>query len=336
MTRWSVMLVAVAAGGLAGGLSEAAPRSPSVLAWPGPAPQLRARDKSPREIVDWNAGCAGCHATEAAAWQGSRHGNAFSNEPFQRALEREPEHTRSFCVGCHAPEAQHAASEAASLGVACITCHTPLGPVLATASSGKAPHATFASRDFRSVETCRRCHEFEFPRHGSGLMQRTVGEHTESGAEATCVSCHMPSGAASHSFPGGYDARLVKEALVVRAERRGCDAVITLTPQRASHAVPTGDLFRRLAVEVTPDGAGPATRFLARHFVQHDGRRVEIADDRPHLGPRDVRFPLTGRCDAPFSYRVSYQRVGFVPGDDEASATIDSELRLAEGRVPAR
>jgi hypothetical protein len=334
--HWALPTLAVALGALASGSSDAAPAARSILAWPGPAPQLRAQRESAAEIADWNAGCIGCHATEAAAWERSRHRNAFANTPFQSALAREPESTKSFCVGCHAPEARHGASEATALGVACITCHTPLGPVLASSSSGRAPHATFASDEFRSLKTCARCHEFDFPRHGpeGGSMQRTIGEHRESGSEATCVSCHMPAGEESHAFPGGYDEALLKRSLRVRAERRGCNAVLTLTPNGVTHAVPTGDLFRRLAVRVTGSGRPSETRYLARHFVQRDGRRFEVSDDRPHLGAREVSFALTGACDASFAFDVRYQRVGFVPGDDEANATVESEVELASGRVP--
>jgi hypothetical protein len=335
---WAPLSLAIAGGALASGLSDAAPASErGILAWPGPAPQLRARDKSAAEIADWNAGCVSCHATEAAAWSGSRHRHAFDNEPFQNALAREPESTRSFCVGCHAPEAQHAGGEATELGVACITCHTPLGPVLASRASGKAPHGTFASTSFRSTDSCKRCHEFEFPRHGpaGGLMQRTISEHDSANSEATCVSCHMPSGAQSHAFPGGYDSELLKKALAMRAERRACNAVLTLTPNGVTHAVPTGDLFRRLAVSVTAQGEQKETRYLARHFMLQGGRRIEISDDRPHLAPREVRFSLGGACDVPFSYAVSYQRVGFIAGDDEANATIESEVLIADGRVAA-
>lgn len=337
MKRWGLWLMVTAAA-LAGVGSEAAPsRSSSVLAWPGPAPQLRARDKSAAEIVAWNAGCTSCHAAEAAAWRGSRHRHAFENEAFQEALAREPKSTKDFCIGCHAPESGHADSEAASLGVACVTCHTPLGPVLASSASGKAPHGTFASADFRSTSTCKRCHEFEFPRHGpgGGAMQRTISEHGAAGSEPTCVSCHMPSGAESHAFPGGYDEPMLKKSLTVKVERRSCKAVVTLTPNGVTHAVPTGDLFRRLAVRLTRGDGSSEMRYLARHFTLQGGRRIEISDDRPHLGPREVGFSLGNACDAPFSFDVRYQRVGFIAGDDEANATIESEVRLADGRVAA-
>lgn len=167
-------------------------------------------------------------------------------------------------------------------------------------------------------------------------MQRTISEHGDANSEATCVSCHMPSGADSHAFPGGYDEALVKKALSVRAERRACEAVVTLTPNGVTHAVPTGDLFRRLRVRIISDGGSSRTRYLSRHFRQHNGRRTEVADDRPHLAAREVRLSLAGACDAAFSYAVSYQRVGFVPGDDEESATVESEFIVDDGRVAGR
>jgi hypothetical protein len=73
---------------------------------------------------------------------------------------------------------------------------------------------------------------------------------------------------------------------------------------------------------------GPALQ--AAKWASHRG----VADDRPHLAPREVRFALAGACDAAFSYAVTYQRVGFVPGDDEENATVESEFIVDDGRVP--
>lgn len=320
-----------------------AARAAKILRWPGPGPQLRSAGLAPNDLAQWNRGCEGCHAEIAAEWRSSRHHVAYTNESFQAALEREPEDTRGFCVRCHAPEskARVGADGAARLGVACITCHVPLGPVLAVESSSASPHASFASLSFRSVDACKSCHEFELPRHRRpGLMQCTVSEHQESGSELSCSACHMPkrSGHRSHAFPGGYDEAFVRDALEVDAAIVGSRATIRIVPRRVTHAVPTGDLFRRLAVEVWPIGVGgerlaPVRRYLARHYEDGGGERVEVSDDRPHLTARLVHFELPAAARDRFEWRVRYERVGFHRGDDEAKAEVESAFLIASGAV---
>ena len=337
----------------AAGLAAAAALDPSIadalppiLRWPGPGPQVRARGVTPKDVVAWNTGCEHCHQAIASEWRTSRHHAAFTNPSFQAALSREPSSTRGFCVRCHAPESQAKrpgeVDEASSLGVACLTCHVPLGPVLASTRGGRpAPHATTASVEFRSVEACRGCHEFAFPNHREEreLMQRTISEHQESGREAACTACHMPSndGHRGHSFPGGYDEALVRSSLVVKAERQPGVARVILATKNVTHAVPTGDLFRRLAVEVVPlsrEGArlGPETRYLTRHYEVVAGERRELGDDRPHLTPREVAFSLPVEATG-FEWRVRYERVGFHPNEDEGAAEVESAFDVAAGVV---
>lgn len=315
----------------------------SVLRWPGPGPQVRATGLSARETIEWNAGCEHCHESIAAEWRGSRHRAAYANESFQAAVAREPEGTRSFCVHCHAPEsrARVEVDAASELGVACVTCHVPLGPVLAAERdpARPAPHATLASVDFRSAEACRGCHEFSFPKHRAAdtLMQRTVSEHEESGRDVSCAACHMPTegGHRSHAFRGGYDEPFVRSSVVVSAEHGSGAARLTLETKGVTHAVPTGDLFRRLAVEVVPIAGGevrlPAlTRYLARHYEVRGGERREIGDDRLHLGPRYVSFALPPEAVG-FEWRVRYERVGFHVGEREDGAAVESAFEVASG-----
>ncbi len=317
----------------------------AALRLPGPGPQLRPQRLAAPEMVAWNGGCEHCHEAIASEWRTSRHHAAFTNGSFQAALEREPEATRAFCVGCHAPESRSAErpDAAAEIGVGCITCHVLAGPVVAADKSGHAPHATTATPGFRSAEACKSCHEFDFPGHRSrgASMQRTVSEHEASGSSLTCSSCHMPAtaGHKSHAFPGGYDEALVRSALEVVVEQHGETARLTLTTKNVTHAVPTGDLFRRLAVEVIPvavDGsrAEPVTRYLARHYRGIGRERVEVDDDRPHLVPRTVVLDLPAQTRAGgFDWVVRYERVGFHPGDDEARAEVESAFVIASGGV---
>jgi hypothetical protein len=316
-----------------------------ILRWPGPGPQVRGTDLSPQRLIEWNAGCEHCHEAVASEWRSSRHHAAYENESFQAAVAREPEITRSFCVHCHAPEsrARVGVDAASELGVACVTCHVPLGPVLAAGRdpARQAPHATLGSVDFRSADACRGCHEFAFPKHRAAdtLMQRTVSEHEESGRDIGCSACHMPAegGHRSHAFRGGYDEPFVRSSVVVSAELGSGEAHLSLETKDVTHAVPTGDLFRRLAVEVVPIGGGevrlPAlTRYLARHYEVRGGERREIGDDRLHLGPRHVSFALPPEALG-FEWRVRYERVGFHPGEREDGAAVESAFDVASGVV---
>jgi hypothetical protein len=141
----------------------------------------------------------------------------------------------------------------------------------------------------------------------------------------------------SHAFPGGYDEGFVRASLDVDAELVGARAVIRVVPKGVTHAVPTGDLFRRLAIEIVPLAEGgerlaAQRRYLARHYEEAGGERVEVSDDRPHLGERVVSFDLSGEASG-FAWRVRYERVGFHPNDDESAAEVESAFEIASGQV---
>jgi len=229
------------------------------------------------EPADPSAGCAGCHATIAAEWEGSSHHRSATNDAYVAQLAREP---LPFCRGCHAPRADAARPTPAAIaekGIGCVDCHA--GLVIDHARGG-APKA----------RACEGCHEFAFPR-GPGLMQKTASEHRASAYGATaCASCHLPSrdGHRDHRF----DVEpLVAKAIVVDVTRAGPNRLaFRLAPGAVGHAFPTGDLFRRLAVRVrSPDGARVAERFLGREFVSTtlaDGTRTrtEVRDERVGAG----------------------------------------------------
>ena len=316
---------------------------------PRPAPQLRA-EPTADSVLNRNASCVHCHPAEAAEWQSSRHRIAYTNGEFQRALAREPASGRSFCVRCHAPEAptDGSASRAHEIGVACVTCHVPLGPVLAAPSrrpAARAPHGLLRTASFRTAEACAGCHEFEFPGNGHGkMMQRTVTEHRESAsADRGCAGCHMPTVGdgddrhRSHSFPGGHDPELVRSALRIHAARPDPDLVrIELAPHDVTHAVPTGDLFRRLAVTVESDDV-KRVRYLGRHFVPAPRGRNEVADNRVHLRPSvlEVVLPETA-AGTEVRWSVRYERVAHFNGPDPEKATVDGFVLLAAGELPHR
>lgn len=315
-----------------------------VPSWPGPSASAIPALVGSRARVD--ATCETCHADVAEEWRASRHRAAFTNPEFQGALAREPARA-AFCRGCHAPEADPRAAPTTAVaeqtpwgrGVTCVSCHLPAGSsaILAGPGTAKAPHALRREPAFTTERACLSCHEFAFPGR-TDAMQRTVSEHAEGGAGASCADCHMRRTEdgertgrphASHRFPGGHDAALVSGAVRVETRREPGRVIVRLTPTGVSHAVPTGDLFRRLAVTVTT-ATGTETRYLARRLaVGGDGH--ELADDRLFVTPRELMFPLDEASDwQPVQTRVALERVAFHTGETPERAVVEGEIVIAD------
>ncbi len=284
-----------------------------------------------------NEGCTTCHEAIAQEWRASNHAEAFRHGTFQLAYIMEP---LPFCAACHAPEADPARPlpPASDLGVACVTCH-PGGRRWRLAGSAAAP----ATPRERANAACASCHEFPFPGDGAGapprLMQKTVSEHAASSARDTpCVGCHMraveePGGGrhVDHRFLASRGADLVRRASRVEVRREGDAAVFTFTRASAGHALPTGDLFRRLRLVVESDAAA-RTVFLSRKTRESsaDGREP---DTRPFADGRDVYVAVIPLQDlrGPLRYRVVYERVAHPNGEDDEGATVDGAIELARG-----
>lgn len=311
---------------------------------PGPAPQAVAG----RLGID-NDSCEACHAVQAAQWRGSQHQTAYREAEFQRALAHEP---LPFCRGCHAPEADPAAPappELAGLGVGCVSCHVPEDMVLGAPGPGRAaaPHAIRRPPGFAGDQACAGCHEFAFPGRPGVMMQATIAEHAASEHAATsCADCHMPrlaGGRRDHRFAGSRDPELLRRSLRVTAGRAGGTVNMTIEPGWVGHAVPTGDLFRRLVVEAeVADGRQVLAReaqALGRRFAQEHGRRTPIADDRvgARPGPTEVVLALGAVADdRPIRWRVRHERVAFAASDGGVTKVWDSTT-IAEGTLaPAR
>jgi hypothetical protein len=274
-----------------------------------------------------NETCATCHAEIAREWKTSLHHASFDDPIFLASYAREP---ARFCVDCHAPEdktGEGRASLLASLGTACTTCH-------------KAPHE---KKTNDAVVACAGCHEFSFPgREASARledkMQRTLAEHSKSDlADVACTSCHMPTtnGHKSHIFGGGHDPKWLASAIDVKAKRSDRKVTIAIAPGHVGHAIPTGDLFRRLLVGVeTVDERGEVIardmKPMGREFAIDHGQRIETADTRPGThgaNASTVELTLSGDKGRWF---VSYQRVlGESPGEIEVA----QDLRVMEGWI---
>ncbi|MFO0757794.1 MAG: multiheme c-type cytochrome [Byssovorax sp.] len=335
-----------------------APSATPHAAMPGPAPDpSRGGTARPRaDIAAQNDACERCHAAIAAEWRSSLHRGAHTDPIYQRALAIEP---LAFCRGCHAPEADPSADppEAlGALGVGCVSCHLAGNNVLAASTSsprGPAPHPVLRDPRFGGPEACAGCHEFAFPdaalRGRVELMQSTASEHRRSGFASTgCASCHMPEtgGHRSHAFLGARDPAAMRAAAKVVAERSGPSTVrLTIASAGVGHALPTGDLFRRLEVSVEAEGpdhqvVSEARRYLTRHFQDERLPRGGIVrsvkrDDRPLDGPIVVELAL-GPEAAPFpiGYRLAYQRVEHPRSDRAEDALVEGEIELASGVLP--
>jgi Cytochrome c554 and c-prime len=321
-------------------MGSAAPQSRVILPHPTSANDSDKPEGWPRARI--NETCVGCHVEIAAEWKESRHHLAYTNGPFQRSLAREAAQLQPFCQGCHAPEANPLLPPSklvAEMGIGCVTCHVPRGPILSANESPNAPHGVLKAPEFASDAACAHCHDFLFPglTGKTGLhMQRTVQEHTQNNAQGqTCADCHMPSTVGSqshkdHRFPGGYDLSLWQKALDIRAERLTATQIrVLLEPRDVTHAVPTGDLFRRIAVHIIPDkpeNNAPSIVYLARHFDR--GRTMrEVSDNRVYTKTNTLTLDVP---PGGIIIRVHYERVANHRSPNERDAEIESTVLLRE------
>lgn len=186
------------------------------------------------------------------------------------------------------------------------------------------------------------------------MLQMTVSEHQASPyADRPCARCHMPlvpgpSGEhRSHAFSSPRDPTSLREAVVLDVAREGHALWVTARLDGVGHALPTGDLFRRIEISAEALGADMAvvsreTRHLARHFGRVRGPaglevRVDESDDRLTPGVVSTMLLDLGE-DAEaltIAYRISYQRALFVKDGAENEAEVFDEVVLAEGLLPA-
>lgn len=262
MRRWLL------AGGIAVAAACAAPRRP--LPPPPSAPVVVAKHE-----------CAGCHEREVAEWNASLHRVSFTDKDFQTSFAIEPE---EFCFRCHAPLAKDRADHAgAALGTACVSCHA------------LAPGHTEGKTTVASTAGCGGCHEFTFPRQ-KDLMQSTMTEHARSAfADRSCTSCHMPRGAdghRDHRFDVSRNEALLRRAIDVKARRTTEGLAVDLVTKDVGHAMPTGDLFRRMLVVVHAEDAkgmpmGEDEIVLGRRF-ERLGPVTREREDTRVMGQRTV------------------------------------------------
>lgn len=277
--------------------------------------------------------CGDCHPTELAAWTTSRHRVSWTNALFQREYQLSPS---PFCVYCHAPLAgqaaeilEGAAGATRDQGVTCATCHLRRGLVLGPSGDGGGEHPTIADPGLRDPAFCASCHDFDTP--GAVAPPEPMQATAREAAGERCVSCHMPGG--DHHFGGGHDLEALRGALAVSVERRGRALVFTLAAQGTAHALPTGDLFRHLTLEVQDPGG----RWTELAWL---GRRLESMPD-PSTGTwvrrttLDTRLwpgrPLTVRAESQASsWRVRMHYAA----DDSPLPESERVTLVSEGSCP--
>jgi hypothetical protein len=383
----SIALLATASGvGLVVGEAAGASRG-AISTRPSSTPDASAAGRPTASFAGPRIGadeeCRACHEHIAREWGASQHRSAWTDAPFQRAFVVEP---LAFCRDCHAPEGRELPSgevrltaevvrdPGSALGVSCVTCHLDGDGETVRAAPARphgthdvaAPHPIRRDPALMGAAACADCHEFDFP--GTSLrgarlaMQSTVSEHAASSAsERPCQDCHMPwvdsatGRHRSHAIAGGHDGELLARALAVTATRHE-DATLSVgiaTTSSVGHAVPTGDLFRRLAIELRVAGddasregmssdrrAVFATRYLGRTFGDAAGQtritvRQERRDDRPRAGgTAEVRLGIPAEhATAPLELRVWLERVQHPRGDDPRDAVVAGRTLAWSGRI---
>ncbi len=187
-------------------------------------------------------------------------------------------------------------------------------------------------------------------------MQGTVDEHRVSRFAAQgCQECHMPLVSSpdgtkhrNHDFRVIGNVAMLRSALSARAFRGENNEVrVALSAARVGHAVPTGDMFRRLEVRarVVDEEVNAKSVVLTRRFAMiprdgsHSGAlRIQVGDDRvPSTGEAreaNLVFPQAVRGKK-IAWEVAYQRM------PPAMATIwgvdwkTDEVIIAEGTIQA-
>ncbi len=274
-------------------VAVAQPREPSGARDAGPDASAPSGTDARDEDFGADA-CTRCHASVVHAWRGSLHAQAAVDPIF--VAEHAVRHD-AWCLTCHDPRG-------GGRGVDCAVCHVQNGHVVSTVASGRAPHAVVADAAMGTESACVTCHDFDFPRVARQPMQNTVDEWRASAAGergVRCQECHMARARNlhDHGTPGRLDPALAARALGVTArawlagETTRVELVLT---SRAGHAVPTGDLYRRLVVSASADGV-EETRELRRRFTNERGQLREVADGRvPARGARRVTIALAVRA----------------------------------------
>lgn len=324
--------------------------------------------EAPASMTDASsATCGGCHRRVYRQWVASGHADAWNGAAFQATWT---DHPKGWCLMCHLPSAtaqseltgtaspvqpHHELNKAAekafvSEGVGCASCHVRDGEVLTPYKPGwfaKNAHSIRQDTRLAEPEFCAGCHEFAFPVHeplfpfayGDTPMQSTWSEwssssHADEGDR--CQDCHMPRG--QHKWPGGHDLAWLADHVDVEVASDGATATVRLSAIGAGHAVPTGDVFRKLEVELCADRACDDPMGKARFFKffrpTDTSWRIE-SDTR--VPPPTINNPEPFvKVEAPLTGAATWWRLWIVYGESRLAERLpQSDVRglVAEGAV---
>jgi hypothetical protein len=149
-----------------------------------------------------------------------------------------------------------------------------------------------------------------------------------------------------HGFAVVGQPQMLRAAVTIAATRpEPGRVVIELSPRLVGHAFPTGDLFRRVVIELHADDDGQAwstQRVLEREFVGQrvgDGQiiKVEREDSRVGIGrgPRIVELELPAELHGrPLRWVLVYERALEAASGSQRHADIWDRTAFAEGRLP--
>jgi hypothetical protein len=99
----------------------------------------------------------------------------------------------------------------------------------------------------------------------------------------------MPDG--NHDVLGAQDRDWLASSVSVRTLRRGEKVLFLLSTVGVGHALPSGDLFRHLTLEVERDGAWQEIAWLGRRFAVQDpeGQALKVLAEDSSLQPGQER-----------------------------------------------
>ena len=198
--------------------------------------------------------CGKCHEEIYQEWSNSRHAVSHNNPNFSASVAEAP--LAKWCLNCHLPIRSRGleASNGPPRGVTCAVCHIRDNKLLVSkplSKWGQSEHPNAeVNPTLSDASFCAGCHQFEGPTSTHPIVfkgdpvQDTWGEWSRvPEPKSSCQQCHMPTG--RHTFYGGHHLKTVQSALEVTVSE---GELTVATTEKVSHAVPTGDPFRRMVL----------------------------------------------------------------------------------------
>ena len=272
--------------------------------------------------------CGGCHTSIYGEWSQSMMSKAFDDPLFQAQWKSQQE--LFLCLHCHTPlqeqqpvlvtgleklkpmtgrgeTNQNFDAELQHEGVTCAACHVKGGKVVGSVEGIDAPHPVAVDSQMGVTgEVCEGCHQLDAPvlYRLDRPLSDTFGEwrrwKSETGADESCVDCHMSvverpwvdggivRTSHDHRFLGRSSADLLRSGLRWEPPTLQSSTVEVVVENLAGHNYPTGEPGHRLVVSVALlDDAGLVLQQREERMVRNIQDRVERSDST--LKPGEVR-----------------------------------------------